>query len=57
MTFDFDGNVRCDQTIEKGGEYHSIKMNCTVPSATKLKVTNSSLLGAGSAEAYLGKEP
>jgi hypothetical protein len=57
MTFDFDGNVRCDQTIEKGGEYHSIKMNCTVPSATKLKVTNPSLLGAGSAEAYLGKEP
>jgi hypothetical protein len=60
MSFAWDESVRCDQAIERGGEYHSIKMNCTVPTATKLKVANPSLLGAGAAETmsmFLAKAP
>ncbi len=60
MSFEWDGSVRCDQKIEKGVEYHSIKMNCVVPSATKLRVSNPTLLGTGGAETmstYLAKSP
>ncbi|MGE0396523.1 MAG: hypothetical protein AB7T06_07400 [Kofleriaceae bacterium] len=60
MSFQWDTSVRCDQTLEKGVEYHSIKMNCTVPAATKLKVSNPTLLGTGAAETmsmYLAKDP
>lgn len=59
MSFQWDTTVQCDQTLEKGVEYHSIKMNCTVPAATKLKVSNPTLLGTGAAETmsmYLAKD-
>lgn len=60
MTLQWDATVRCDQTLERGVEYHSVKMNCTVPTATKLKVSNPTLFGTGAAETmsmFLAKQP
>lgn len=60
MKLEWDGNARCDHTLEAGIEYRSIKLNCTVTSPTKLKVSNPTLLGTGGAETmsiYLAKQP